>query len=123
MPDRALNLIMPCIFCEIVARRAPADIIFQDDHVTAFTDVNPRAPTHILVVPNTHIESVDGITDESTALDVARCLSAARVIARERDLTSGGYRLVTNTGRGAGQSVFHLHFHLLAGRKFTWPPG
>jgi histidine triad (HIT) family protein len=114
---------MPCIFCEIVARRAPAEIVHQDEHVTAFTDLNPRAPTHILIIPNSHIESVDGIVDDTAALDVGRCLRAARDIARERGLTESGYRLVANTGAGAGQSVFHLHFHLLSGRKFTWPPG
>lgn len=113
---------MPCIFCEIVARRAAAEIVFQDEHVTAFNDLHPRAPTHILIVPNRHIDSVNDILDDAVAAEVGKCLRAARDIAKTRGV-SGGYRLVTNTGADAGQSVFHLHFHLLAGRKMSWPPG
>lgn len=113
---------MACIFCEIAARRAPADIVFQNEHVTAFKDLHPRAPTHILIIPNNHIGSLDELVDEMAANAAARCLSAAREIANARGL-SGGYRLVTNVGADAGQSVFHLHFHLLAGRRMHWPPG
>ncbi|MBI4675673.1 MAG: HIT domain-containing protein [Chloroflexi bacterium] len=112
---------MSCIFCEIAARRAPADIVFQDEHVTAFMDKHPRAPTHILIIPNSHIESVDAIADDAAAWQAAQCLRAAREIARARGLS--GYRLITNTGADAGQAVFHLHFHLLAGRKMGWPLG
>jgi histidine triad (HIT) family protein len=113
---------MPCIFCEIVAHRAPAHIVLQNEHVTAFTDAHPRAPTHLLIVPNAHIESVDAIVDEAVAAQVSQCLRAARDLARARGLQTG-YRIVTNVGPDAGQSVFHLHFHLLAGRKMAWPPG
>ncbi len=113
---------MPCIFCDIAARRASADIVFQDEHVTAFMDKHPRAPTHILIIPNAHIESVAAIADDVAALQVAKCLRAAREIAKTRGLQNG-YRLVTNVGADAGQSVFHLHFHLLAGRRMSWPPG
>lgn len=112
---------MSCIFCEIAARRAPADIVFQDEHVTAFMDKHPRAPTHILIIPNLHIESVAAIDDDAKEVQVAKCLRAARDIAHTRGL--GGFRLVTNSGADAGQAVFHLHFHLLAGRKMSWPPG
>ncbi len=113
---------MPCVFCEIVERRAPAKIVYQDEQVTAFRDLHPRAPTHILIVPNKHIESVDTIQDEEGALAAARCLRAARDIAQSEGL-HGGYRVVTNVGPDSGQSVFHLHFHLLGGRKMSWPPG
>jgi histidine triad (HIT) family protein len=113
---------MPCIFCEIAARRAPANIVFQDEHVTAFTDLHPRAPTHILIIPNMHIESVAAMDDAAKVRAAAECLRVARELAAARGL-NGGYRLVTNVGADAGQSVFHLHFHLLAGRKMSWPPG
>ncbi len=113
---------MSCIFCEIVARRAPANVVFQDEHVTAFADLHPRAPTHLLIIPNTHIESVADIDDDAKAAAAAKCLRAAREIAHARGL-DGGYRVVTNVGADAGQSVFHLHFHLLAGRTMGWPPG
>ncbi len=113
---------MPCIFCEIVARRAPANILYQDESVTAFMDLHPRAPTHILIVPNTHIESLDAVADQATAEYVGSCLRVARDLAHERGL-KGGYRLVTNVGPDASQSVMHLHFHLLGGRRMAWPPG
>lgn len=113
---------MACIFCDIAAGRAKADVVYQDEHVTAFQDLHPRAPTHILIIPNRHIESLDAVTEDATAVEAAKCLRAAQAIARERGL-SGGYRVVTNTGADAGQSVFHLHFHLLAGRRLGWPPG
>lgn len=113
---------MSCLFCRIIARELPAEIVFQNEHVTAFKDVHPRAPTHILIVPNAHIASVDELADEVSAQSAAQCLRAAREIAHARGLQSG-YRLVTNVGADAGQSVFHLHFHLLAGRKLSWPPG
>lgn len=90
--------------------------------MTAFKDLHPRAPTHILIIPNNHIASVDELADEVTANAAAWCLRVAREIANARGL-SGGYRLVTNVGADAGQSVFHLHFHLLAGRRMNWPPG
>lgn len=113
---------MACIFCKIVAGEIPAGIVFKNDHVTAFTDLNPQAPLHVLIVPNQHIESVNAIADESAAHAAAECLRAAREIARTENLSSG-YRLVTNIGEDAGQSVLHLHFHLLAGRRMHWPPG
>lgn len=111
-----------CIFCKIVAGEIPANIVYKNEHVTAFTDLNPKAPTHILVIPNQHIESVNDIVDDATMNAVAECLRAAPEIAKKHNLSTG-YRLVTNTGPDAGQSVMHLHFHLMAGRRMTWPPG
>lgn len=111
-----------CTFCRIIAGEIPANIAYQNEHVTAFTDLNPQAPLHILIVPNQHIESVNEIADDVAARAAAECLRAAREIARTQNLSSG-YRLVTNSGPDAGQSVMHLHFHLLAGRHFSWPPG
>ncbi len=113
---------MRCVFCEIVARRAPANIIFQNEHVTAFRDLTPKAPTHILIVPNEHIESVADLQDDARAGAAARCLQTAADLARSEGLAHG-YRVVANVGPDAGQSVLHLHFHLLGGRKFRWPPG
>lgn len=110
-----------CIFCKIVAGEIPATIVYRNEHVTAFQDLNPKAPTHILVIPNQHLASVNEIVDDATALAAGECLRAAREIAQQNNL--GSYRIVTNTGADAGQSVFHLHFHLLAGRRMAWPPG
>jgi histidine triad (HIT) family protein len=112
---------MPCPFCEIVAKRAPAAIIYQDEQVTAFRDLRPRAPTHLLIIPNQHIESLAELDDVSAPL-AGHLLKVASNLAAQLGLSSG-YRVVTNVGPDAGQSVFHLHFHLLAGRKMSWPPG
>ncbi len=113
---------MPCLFCEIVAKRAPAKIVYQDEKVTAFRDIRPRAPTHILVVPNRHIESLDDLQDEDHLGAAAECLRVVQQLAQSEGLTNG-YRLVTNVGPDSGQTVFHLHFHLLGGRHMSWPPG
>ncbi len=110
-----------CIFCKIAAGEIPANIVYKNEHVTAFKDLNPQAPTHILVIPNQHLESVNDIVDDASALVAGECLRAAREIAQQAGLSS--YRIVTNIGADAGQSVFHLHLHLLAGRKMSWPPG
>ena len=113
---------MPCIFCEIVAQRAPAQIVYQDEQVTAFRDLRPRAPTHILIIPNEHIESLDTLDDDRSVAAAGACLRVAKDLAKQAGL-SGGYRLVANVGPDSGQSVFHLHFHLLGGRRMAWPPG
>jgi histidine triad (HIT) family protein len=113
---------MSCIFCRIVAGEIPANIVYKNEHVTAFTDLNPQAPLHVLIVPNQHIESVNEIADDAAARAAAECLRAAREIARTQNLSSG-YRMVTNVGEDGGQAVMHLHFHLLAGRRLLWPPG
>ncbi len=113
---------MPCIFCEIVAGRTPAKIVYQNDKVTAFRDLRPRAPTHILIVPNTHVESLADLKAEPQVAAAAECLRVADDIAKTEGLT-GGYRVVANVGPDSGQSVFHLHFHLMGGRHMAWPPG
>lgn len=110
-----------CIFCRIVQREAPARIIYQDDEVTAFHDVNPQAPVHVLIVPNRHIIGVAQATPEDTPL-LGKLLLVARQLAEDLKITNG-YRLVVNSGPLSGQSVFHLHLHLLGGRPFRWPPG
>ncbi len=116
------STVMPCIFCEIAAGRAPAKIVLQNDKVTAFRDLHPRAPTHILIIPNVHIGSLQDLKSDEQVAAAAECLRVVDDLASSEGLT-GGYRLVTNTGPDAGQSVFHLHFHLLGGRRMAWPPG
>ena len=109
------------IFKKIIDREIPAKIIYEDDLCLAFEDLNPQAPTHVLVIPKREIGSVDDVTEEDEAL-VGHLFTAMRKIAAELGL-SEGYRVVTNCGPNAGQEVMHLHFHLLGGRKLTWPPG
>jgi histidine triad (HIT) family protein len=111
---------MSCLFCRIIAGELPATIIYRDDDVLAFRDVNPQAPTHILVVPTRHIASVADTQDSDVEL-LGRLITIAKQVAQTEKLS--GYRLVVNTGAEAGQSVFHLHVHLLGGRRMTWPPG
>ena len=109
-----------CPFCQIVAGKRQANIIHRDAQVTAFRDINPQAPTHILVVPNRHIHSFGDVQAEDAPL-LGALLSSAAEIARQEGLTS--YRIVVNNGSEAGQSVWHLHLHLIGGRRMTWPPG
>jgi len=111
-----------CIFCRIVERTLPARIIFEDEEIVAFEDAHPQAPIHALIVPRKHLASLKDATAEDAPL-LGRMLTVARQLARERGLETRGYRTVINTGSGAGQSVFHLHLHLLGGRVFHWPPG
>jgi histidine triad (HIT) family protein len=110
-----------CIFCKIVAGEIGGPPFYQDEDVTAFKDINPQAPVHILFVPNKHIASMNEASFEDQAVLGKLMLTAAK-IARQENLEQG-YRLVTNTGAQGGQSVFHLHLHLLGGRRMTWPPG
>jgi histidine triad (HIT) family protein len=109
------------IFAKIIAREIPADIVFEDDVCLAFRDISPKAPTHILVIPKKPIVALADLTDEDEAI-MGRCVVAASKIARQEGLEDG-YRLVVNCGADGGQEVPHLHFHLLGGRKMTWPPG
>ncbi len=111
-----------CIFCRIIERQAPGKIVYEDDAVVAFEDVNPQAPVHLLIVPRKHLASLDEATPED-ALLLGRLLTVAAQLARERHLEAKGYRTVINHGSWAGQSVFHIHVHLLGGRVFHWPPG
>ena len=110
-----------CLFCKIGAKQIPAKLVFEDTEIFAFEDIHPQAPTHILICPRKHLASLDEATPEDQAILGKMSLVAAQ-LARERRL-EGGYRTIFNTGRGAGQSVFHLHLHLLGGRSFRWPPG
>jgi histidine triad (HIT) family protein len=109
-----------CIFCKIVAGQIPAAKVLEDEHVVAFRDLNPQAPTHILVIPKAHVAAVKDLADAQRDL-AGRLLLAARDVAKAAGLES--YRLVTNIGPDAGQSVFHIHIHVLGGRSFDWPPG
>ncbi len=109
-----------CLFCRIGRREIPARIAFENDDVLAFHDVAPKAPTHVLVIPKVHVAGLSGITAADAAVPGA-CLAALADLARSLGLSS--YRVVTNDGPDAGQSVFHLHFHLMGGRTFAWPPG
>lgn len=109
------------IFAKIIAREIPADIVYEDELCLAFRDIAPKAPTHILVIPKKPIVSLAGLTPEDETI-VGRCVIVASQVAKEQQLDDG-YRLVVNCGNDGGQEVPHLHFHLLGGRKMTWPPG
>ena len=111
-----------CLFCRIVQRKLPADIVAEDTEVLAFKDVNPQAPTHLLIVPKTHIPTVAALTDANASL-MAQTVLMANHLADRSGITQTGYRLVVNCGPQAGQSVAHLHVHLLGGRPMRWPPG
>lgn len=111
-----------CLFCRIATRSLPADIVGEAEGLLAFTDSNPQAPTHLLIIPTEHIPSLSDLTPTHTML-LGNAVHFASRLAQERRVASSGYRLVVNCGAGAGQSVWHLHFHLLGGRPFRWPPG
>lgn len=111
-----------CLFCKIADGEIPAKIVFEDERVVAFEDIQPQAPVHILIIPRKHIPTVLDITEEDQEL-VGYMHMVANHIAGERSLSENGFRLVTNCRESAGQAVFHLHIHLLGGRKFSWPPG
>jgi histidine triad (HIT) family protein len=111
-----------CVFCRIVDREAPADIVHESDGVLAFRDANPQAPTHILLIPKEHVPSVREIGEEHAAW-LVELTEAAGHVARAEGIDDGGWRLVTNVGPDAGQTVHHLHVHLLGGRQMRWPPG
>jgi histidine triad (HIT) family protein len=111
-----------CIFCRIVAGEIPSTGVAEDEQVIAIRDIAPRAPTHILVLPREHIPSAADLTDADSPL-VGRIFAMAADIARSAGIADGGYRIVTNIGAWGGQTVDHLHFHLMGGRPFSWPPG
>ncbi|MBN4080401.1 histidine triad nucleotide-binding protein [Beggiatoa alba] len=113
---------MDCLFCKIINADIPADIIYQDDQIIGFHDLNPQAPTHVLFIPKKHIATVNDLETEDAEL-IGKLYLAARKVATDAGFAEQGYRLVMNCNRGAGQSVFHIHLHLLAGRAFSWPPG
>jgi histidine triad (HIT) family protein len=111
-----------CLFCKMVSGEIKPDIVFEDDEVLAFRDVNPQAPMHVLVIPKTHISTVNDLTPEHTGL-VGRLYLAAQKIAADEGVAEPGYRLVMNCNSEAGQSVYHIHLHVLGGRPMAWPPG
>jgi histidine triad (HIT) family protein len=111
-----------CLFCKIVAGAIPAEKVYEDDGTVAFRDINPQAPVHVLVIPREHIASLDD-AGEADEAKLGQLLLAAARVARQEGLSGGGYRTVVNTGAGAGQSVFHIHLHVLGGRALAWPPG
>ncbi|MEO8874289.1 MAG: histidine triad nucleotide-binding protein [Polyangiaceae bacterium] len=113
---------MSCLFCKIVAREIPAKIVLENEHVLAFADVNPQAPKHFLVIPKMHLKGIHEATAEHAAM-LGQVMLAARNVAEENGLADSGYRLVVNNGADAGQSVHHLHMHVIGGRPLAWPPG
>lgn len=111
-----------CLFCAIASGDIPADVVYSDDAVVAFRDINPQAPVHVLVIPRAHHANVAEIAAADPAL-AGLLLAAAGEVAAQQGIVDSGYRIVLNTGEGAGQSVFHVHAHVLGGRDLTWPPG
>jgi histidine triad (HIT) family protein len=111
-----------CLFCKIRDGEIPADIVFENDDVLAFNDVNPQAPIHIIIIPRKHISTINDVEDADEAI-LGRLFSVAKEIAKQRGVSDDGYRLVVNCNEKAGQTVFHIHMHLMAGRAMTWPPG
>ena len=111
-----------CIFCKIVKKEIPSQIVYESPGFIAFRDINPQAPTHIVLVPKTHMERVSDLTPQTAPL-VGELVLAANRLAKELGVSDTGYRLVINCNRDGGQTVFHLHLHLLGGRAFHWPPG
>ncbi|MCY4263240.1 MAG: histidine triad nucleotide-binding protein [Gammaproteobacteria bacterium] len=111
-----------CLFCKIVAGEIPSQKLFQDDDITAFRDINPAAPKHILVIPNRHIASINEASEQDQSL-LGKLLLVANQIAEQEGLAEEGFRYVINTGSNGGQTVFHLHLHILGGRQLGWPPG
>jgi histidine triad (HIT) family protein len=111
-----------CIFCQVAAHEKPATILYEDEHCVAFRDINPKAPVHVLVIPRKHITSLNEDLENDKAL-LGHMLVVAARMAKEQGIDGSGYRTVINTNAEAGQSVFHLHFHILGGRILRWPPG
>lgn len=111
-----------CIFCRVVSGEVRADIVFQDDRCLAFRDINPQAPVHVLLIPREHLDSLDDAGRGDEAL-LGHMLRVAARVANDEGLSESGFRTVINTGAGAGQSVMHLHLHVLGGRSLNWPPG
>ena len=111
-----------CLFCKIIRHEIPASIEYEDEHVLAFNDINPQAPTHVLIVPKRHIATLSEIGPADDQL-VGEIVRRAAAIAEARGIAAGGFRTIFNTNRDAGQTVFHIHLHLLGGRSMAWPPG
>lgn len=113
---------MGCLFCNILEKKIPADVVYEDDHALAFRDIRPVAPTHVLVIPKTHIAAIHDLEADHAML-MGQTLIAARKVAEKLGLVDDGFRLVINDGDHAGQTVHHIHVHVLGGRSLSWPPG
>lgn len=113
---------MGCLFCNILEKKIPADVVYEDEHVLAFRDIRPVAPTHVLVIPRKHVSAIHDLTDADAGA-MGHLLVAAKKIADQEGLAAAGYRLVINDGDAAGQTVHHIHLHVLGGRNMSWPPG
>lgn len=111
-----------CLFCRIIRKEIPASVVYEDEHVLVFNDVNPQAPLHALVIPKRHIPTLNDLSAEDVAL-VGEMIRRGAAVAREKGYADRGFRTVFNTNADAGQTVFHIHLHVLAGRGLTWPPG
>lgn len=111
-----------CIFCKIANKEIPSEIVYEDDNIIAFKDANHQAPVHILFIPKKHIESLNDLSEEDSAL-IGDIFYRIKELAKDLGIAEEGYRVVNNCGKLGGQTVFHIHFHLLAGRQLTWPPG
>ena len=109
-----------CLFCRIASGEIPSKFVWQDEDIFAFEDVRPQAPVHVLVVPKRHMAAVKDVKDQAL---LGRLLDASTLVAQNKGIAESGYRIVANTGRDGGQTVFHLHFHVLGGRQMMWPPG
>jgi histidine triad (HIT) family protein len=121
-PARGGAVASDCLFCRIVAGEIPSTRVHEDDEVIAFRDIAPRAPTHILVIPRRHIASAADLTEDDGPL-LGRLFAVTAQVARDQGIADAGYRVVTNVGQWGGQTVDHLHLHLMGGRAFEWPPG
>ncbi|OQW31622.1 MAG: histidine triad nucleotide-binding protein [Nitrospira sp. SG-bin1] len=111
-----------CLFCKIVEKTIPTKIVHEDDETLAFDDIHPQAPVHTLVIPKRHVTSIQDLGESDQAL-LARLLLTCTKVAKDKGVTDSGFRLVTNTGRHGGQTIFHLHWHVMGGRRMGWPPG
>jgi len=111
-----------CIFCKIISKDITASIVYEDERMIAFSDINPQAPVHILLIPKEHFPSLNEIPEDKKDI-LSHILLKAKEIAREKEIADRGYRIVLNTARESGQEVLHIHFHLLGGRQMNWPPG
>jgi len=111
-----------CLFCKMVSGEIKPDVVYEDDDVLAFRDVNPQAPMHVLIIPKAHISTANDL-DEDNVDVIGQMYLAARKIANDEGVSEAGYRMVMNCNAGAGQSVFHIHLHVLGGRQMAWPPG
>jgi histidine triad (HIT) family protein len=111
-----------CIFCRIANKEIASSVVYEDEDILAFNDINPQAPIHILLIPKEHFASLNAIPEEKGDI-LSSLLLKARQIAEEKEIAQSGYRIVLNTEKDSGQEVFHIHFHLLGGRRMSWPPG